>query len=206
MVNQLNFLCNHKDYLLNECLKSNSTPYASAPPEKDISMEFDWIALSICLAGFATLIALSAIDLKSWILPDKLNLCLGALGIAFHVRTQFQLETPQDLLYGALLGAGTLYVIRFFGNYYYKQDTLGLGDVKLLGAAGLWLGMEDVVMSLTIGAFAGLCHGILVAVSKAIKEKTKPNLHRLMIPAGPGFCIGIFVMCVWKIYPYFAGQ
>ena len=158
----------------------------------------------IACAGVATLITLSIIDLRVWLLPNWLNLILGILGIAFHASTQFALLEPVQLLYGAAVGAGILISIRFFGNMYYKQDTLGLGDVKLLGAAGLWLGAEGVVIALTIGAFAGLFHGIGFALVRALKEKSKPNFHRLMFPAGPGFCAGILLACLWEFYPYFA--
>lgn len=156
----------------------------------------------LLLLGFVTLITLSIIDLRVWLLPDWLNLSLGILGIGFHAALGFQILEPIDLLYGAALGAGMLMTIRFFGNRHYQQDTLGLGDVKLLGAAGLWLGMEGVVVAMTIGAFAGLLHGGSVAFARAIKEKSKPDFHRLMIPAGPGFCIGILLACIWKFYPY----
>lgn len=159
----------------------------------------------IALGGVITLVTLSIIDLRVWLLPNWLNLTLGILGIAFHASLQFTILEPIQLLYGAFLGAGTLLTIRFFGNMYYKQDTLGLGDVKLLGAAGLWLGIEGVVMAMTIGAFAGLLHGIGFALARAIKEKSKPDMHRLMIPAGPGFCVGILVSCIWKFYPYLMG-
>jgi leader peptidase (prepilin peptidase)/N-methyltransferase len=137
-----------------------------------------------------------------WLLPNWLNLTLAILGIAFHLSIEFKILEPQDLLYGAILGASTLYIIRFFGNMYYKQDTLGLGDVKLLGAAGFWLGVEGVVIAMTVGAFAGVIHGILYALTRAIKTKSKPDFHRLMIPAGPGFCAGILIACIWKFYPY----
>lgn len=157
----------------------------------------------IALGGLITLITLSIIDLRVWLLPNWLNLTLGILGLAFHASLQFTILEPIQLLYGAFMGAGTLLTIRFFGNMYYKQDTLGLGDVKLLGAAGLWLGVEGVVMAMTLGAFAGLLHGIGFALTRAIKEKSKPDFHRLMIPAGPGFCVGILISCIWKFYPYF---
>jgi prepilin signal peptidase PulO-like enzyme (type II secretory pathway) len=162
----------------------------------------DFLPHIIALCGVITLATLSIIDLRVWLLLDWLNLTLGILGIAFHASTNFTIFEPAQLLYGSFLGAGTLLTIRFFGNMYYKQDTLGLGDVKLLGAAGLWLGMEGVVMSMTIGAFAVMSHGIGFALTRAIKEKSKPDFHRLMIPAGPGFCVGILISCVWKFYPY----
>lgn len=162
------------------------------------------LPLVIALCGVITLIILSIIDLRVWLLPNWLNLTLGLLGIAFHAALQFTILEPVDMLYGAAMGAGTLMTIRFFGNMYYKQDTLGLGDVKLLGAAGLWLGVEGVVLAMTIGAFAGLLHGIGFALIRAIKEKTRPDMHRLMIPAGPGFCVGIFISCLWKFHPLLA--
>lgn len=165
----------------------------------------DIIPLLICTAGIATLITLSIIDLRVWLLPNWLNLTLGILGIGFHISVGFSILQPADLMYGALLGAGSLYVVRFLGNWHYKQDSLGLGDVKLLGAAGLWLGPEGTILAITLGAFSGLCHGIGIAIARAIKEKSKPNLKRLMLPAGPGFCVGILLSCIWKFYPYFAG-
>ncbi|OIN86302.1 MAG: hypothetical protein AUJ12_06595 [Alphaproteobacteria bacterium CG1_02_46_17] len=154
------------------------------------------------IAAILTLITLSVIDFRTWILPDWLNLILAILGITFHASTSFFFMPPSGLFYGAAVGAGILYLIRMGGNYYYKQDTLGLGDVKLLGAAGLWLGVEGVVMAMTVGAFAGLIHGIIVAVYRGIKEKSRPNLNRLMIPAGPGFCIGILIIGIWQYANY----
>jgi leader peptidase (prepilin peptidase)/N-methyltransferase len=164
-------------------------------------MEF--LPYFIAALGTLTLITLSIIDLRVWLLPNWLNLILGLLGVVFHASVNFEILPPDQLIYGALLGSGMLMTIRFFGNMHYKQDTLGLGDVKLLGAAGLWLGLDGVVIAITIGAFAGLCHGIIVGLTRAIQTKTRPNFKRLMIPAGPGFCVGIFIACIWKFYPYF---
>lgn len=161
---------------------------------------FDFIPYILIASGIITLLILSIIDLKTWLLPNKLNLLFAILGIAFHASTHFTIFEPIQLLFGAMLGSGTLLTIRFFGNKYYDQDTLGLGDVKLLGAAGFWLGLEGVVLAMTIGAFMGILHGVGFAITRAIKDKTKPNLKRLMIPAGPGFCMGIVISGVWTFF------
>jgi prepilin signal peptidase PulO-like enzyme (type II secretory pathway) len=108
------------------------------------------------------------------------------------------------MIFGALIGGGILYVIRMCGNAYYKQDTLGLGDVKLLSAAGLWLGIEGVVIAMTLGAFAGVVHALVYAIWKALCEKSPLNLKRLMIPAGPGFCVGIAGAWAWMFYDYWS--
>ncbi len=160
----------------------------------------DLLPYILIASGIITLVILSIIDLKTWLLPNKLNLLFAILGIAFHASIHFTIFEPIQLLYGTMLGSGTLLTIRFFGNKYYGQDTLGLGDVKLLGAAGFWLGVEGVVLAMTIGAFMGILHGVGFAVTRAIKEKTKPNLKRLMIPAGPGFCMGIILSGFWIFF------
>jgi leader peptidase (prepilin peptidase)/N-methyltransferase len=157
------------------------------------------IAALLCLIGaLGLLLTLTIIDLRTWLLPDPLNLALGLLGISFHALFHFTLLSPFEILAGGVLGAGMLLTVRYFGNRHYKQDTLGLGDVKLLGAAGLWLGPEGVVIAMTMGAFAGLMHGIAVGLARAFKTKSKPDFHRLMIPAGPGFCIGIAATLFWQ--------
>ncbi len=160
--------------------------------------------MAFCLLGLGVMvmIALAVIDLKTWLLPDKLNATLGILGVGFHAALGFQIFPPHELIFAGLIGAGILYVIRFFGNRAYQQDTLGLGDVKLLGAAGLWLGIDGVIMAMTLGAFAGILHGVGVATFKTLRHKEPFNLRRLAIPAGPGFCIGIFIAMMWYLMPF----
>lgn len=152
---------------------------------------FEIIPLLCIFAAIGLLIALSAIDLKHWILPDELNAALGICGIAFHLFTGYKFVDISGMLIGAAIGAGFLYLIRFFANRHYGRDTLGLGDVKLLGAAGLWLGADGTLQAITVGAFAGLLHGIAYAFWIAHKNKTKMTIHQLSIPAGPGFAVGI---------------
>ena len=154
---------------------------------------FEFLPLLLLIAAPCLLLALSIIDLKHWILPDELNLALALSGVAFHMLTAYRFMDIQDMLLGAALGAGLLYTIRFFANRHYGRDTLGLGDVKLLGAAGLWLGLEGTLMAIMLGAFAGLVHGIVYALYIARKNKSAFSISQLMIPAGPGFAVGIFL-------------
>ena len=161
------------------------------------------IPLLCLIAAPCLLVALSAIDLKHWILPDELNLALALTGAGFHILTAYRFFGLQDMLLGAALGAGLLYVIRFFANRHYGRDTLGLGDVKLLGAAGLWLGLDGTLQAITLGAFAGLIHGIVYAFYISRKNKTAFSISQLMIPAGPGFAAGIFLAGYFLFADYF---
>lgn len=152
------------------------------------------------------LAALCIIDLKHWILPDELNLALGICGIAFHFLTAYEFLNIGQMAMGAAIGAGFLYIIRFFANRYYDRDTLGLGDVKLLGAAGLWLGVDGTLEAITIGAAAGLVHGLVYAACLAIKTKSKFSVSQLSIPAGPGFAVGIVAAGYFMLGNYVMGM
>ncbi len=155
---------------------------------------FEILSLLCILAAIVLLIALSIIDLKHWILPDELNLAFGICGIVFHLSTAYAFVDIKGMALGALIGAGLLYIIRFFSNRHYGRDTLGLGDVKLMGAAGLWLGIDGTLEAITVGAFAGLLHGLVYAAWISRKNKTPFSITQLAIPAGPGFAVGIAII------------
>lgn len=162
----------------------------------------EFLPLLCLFAAIVLLIVLSIIDLKHWILPDELNLALALTGVAFHLLTAYEFLSLGEMAAGAALGAGLLYGIRFFANRHYGRDTLGLGDVKLLGAAGLWLGVEGTLQAITLGAFAGLVHGIIYALVIAKKNKTPYTIRNLTIPAGPGFAVGIALAGGYLFGPY----
>lgn len=149
------------------------------------------LPFALLIAAVLLLLVLSAIDLKYWILPDELNLALALCGIAFHIVTGYVFVGVKDMILGAACGAGLLYIIRFFANRAYGRDTLGLGDVKLLAAGGLWLGLDGTLQAITVGAFAGLVQGILYAALISLKTKQRFSIGNLSIPAGPGFAVGL---------------
>src|SRR5262245_17971790 len=121
------------------------------------------IVALLCLpAALIVLYVLALIDFRSGLLPNELVMCFAGLGFIFHFCTLFHYLSPIDMMLGAVTGGGLLYVIRTGANFLTKDDALGLGDVKLLAAAGLWLGPQGVLIALIAGAFAGLWHGVFL--------------------------------------------
>jgi leader peptidase (prepilin peptidase)/N-methyltransferase len=149
------------------------------------------IACLTLVIGLLLLVVLSDIDLRTRLLPNELVSAFLACGIVFHLSTVFYYAETLDMLSGGIIGFSTLFIIREIANAFYKQDTLGLGDVKLLGAAGIWLGAQHIMLALTIGALAGLLHGLGYAFYTRKKHGYFPPLASLAIPAGPGFAAGI---------------
>jgi leader peptidase (prepilin peptidase)/N-methyltransferase len=160
-------------------------------------MILETLSLLCLLAGLLLLIYLSIIDLKTFLLPNKYVAPFAIFGVLFHFLTDFHFLNVTEIIIGGMCGFGLLWSIRFMGNKYYGQDSLGLGDVKLLGAAGLWLGLEGVLFAMTLGAFAGLLHGLAYAAYRTITKKQPFSITKMVIPAGPGFAIGIILVGGW---------
>ena len=145
-----------------------------------------------------TLSLLTIIDLKTRLLPNIWVGFFALFALAFHFSTQGTFITWQDALIGAFLGGGLLLLVRTIGNFYYKQDTLGLGDVKLMTAGGLWLGYEHITLAIVCGALAGVCHGLLLIIMQWRRTKKLEPLSTFSLPAGPGFIVGILIAALVK--------
>jgi Flp pilus assembly protein protease CpaA len=72
--------------------------------------------------------------------------------------------------------------------------------VKLMAAAGIWLGPYYILLALTAGGIAGLVHGVGGAFAQKIKTGTMPSLNKLSLPAGPGFAVGIVIAGIMQFY------
>lgn len=132
--------------------------------------------------------------MKEYILPDQLNAALALSFVSFHIVTYWHIITPQESLLGALTGGGLLLLIRTLADKFYRPGSLGLGDVKLMAAAGIGLGQEHVLLALIIGAGLGAAHGVCMGWKH---RKTTP-LGEVNVPAGAGLAIGIGIVMVYQ--------
>jgi leader peptidase (prepilin peptidase)/N-methyltransferase len=112
----------------------------------------------------ALLIALAAIDLDHFLLPDKLTLPGIALGLA----AQFLVPggAPLGGLRGALVGAGVLLLIAGLWELARGVEGMGLGDVKMLAMVGAFLGAGGALVTLVFATFAGSLIGIALAARR----------------------------------------
>jgi prepilin signal peptidase PulO-like enzyme (type II secretory pathway) len=146
-------------------------------------------AIIIC-AGiilFMLVVWISIVDLRHLIIPDLANLLLAATGFFYMSLTSATFPWPS--VGGALCLFVLLYFVRLLHSRFRGTVGLGLGDVKLGGAAGLWLQPLDLPMLLliaSIGAIAGII--ILHTIRGGI-------LGTRRLPFGP--FLGISLLAVW---------
>lgn len=165
------------------------------------------IALLCIVVGIGLLIWESIIDLREWILPDEITLGFAAMGLVFHFMTMGEILAPHEMLLGAVTGGGMLLLIRAVANRIYQRDTLGLGDVKLLFAGGLWLGPYYVMVALAAGAFIGMIIGVIFLMlphshPEDIAPEEGASIWQTSVPAGPGFAGGLIVGIAWMIWEW----
>ena len=118
-------------------------------------------------------LALLAIDADFQILPDAITLpgiAIG-LGLAFlSVR-----RTPLQALVGAALGAGGLFLVAFLYEKIAGQEGMGLGDVKMLGMVGAFLGPAGVAVTVLLASLAGSVVGLaLIALGSGHRRMRLP--------------------------------
>lgn len=112
-----------------------------------------WLALACGL-----LPALAIVDLLFGIIPDSFNLALGLLGFGWLLSGGGEL-TIGLLLAGSLLLLGVLLAKGY--SALRGKEMLGLGDVKFLAAAGLWLQPVMLPWFLVAAGFIGALAGLL---------------------------------------------
>ena len=141
-----------------------------------------WIALGVLTLGLA---AMSWIDLRTGYLPDILQIVLAVGGAALLAVGSPVGITWRLGLIGAVFNAAVFWGLRWAVGRYKGREAMGLGDVKLVGVAGLWLGPWALPMIMAVGGLATLAG---VGLVSAVKRRA---LWHGEMPLGPGLAAGI---------------
>lgn len=120
----------------------------------------------------------TATDLRQTIIPDEAVLFLLLTGLGYG---RFFYQDKLQLLCGALMGVCVLWLIRFV-----SRGGLGLGDIKLAGALGLWLGGPGMAVCLALAFLSGGIAGLGLWLFGQAERGTQ-------IPFGPFLALGALI-------------
>ena len=105
------------------------------------------------------LIALTAIDLDTQLLPDSITLPLLWIGLALNLAGTY--VDISSAVIGAMVGYLTLWSVFWLFKLATGKEGMGYGDFKLLAALGAWLGWQMlpviILLSSIVGAVVGIC-------------------------------------------------
>jgi leader peptidase (prepilin peptidase)/N-methyltransferase len=134
------------------------------------------------------LLVIFVIDLKSKIIPNKLNLAGFIIIVILKMIESITVSSFTPLLdagLGMLVGAVPLIIIIVFSH-----GGMGAGDMKLMAVIGLWLGLKLTYLTLVIGIIiaAIVAIGLIIIKKKSLKSS---------IAFGPFLTTAAFVALMW---------
>ncbi len=136
------------------------------------------------LAAFgltAALLAMSAIDAETRLLPDSLTLPLLWAGLIVNFDDTF--TTLRAAVAGAIAGYLFLWCIYWLFRFARGVEGMGYGDFKLLAALGAWLGWAALPQIVLIAAVTGACAGLVAMWSGRLRFEEP-------LPFGPFLALG----------------
>ncbi len=140
----------------------------------------------VMMALTSALIVIAVIDWRTYEIPFGLNVFIAVLGVAVIVckLANDDFTGIIDNLIGAVSVSGFLLLLYLVT----KGRGIGGGDIKLMAAAGLFLGWKSTILAFVIGCIAG-------SVIHLIRMKLSDEDHVLAF--GPYLAFGIFVAGLW---------
>lgn len=135
----------------------------------------DWLTVALYCGLFSMLLVLSVIDWRTYIIPNGINLTIFVLGLV-RLATDFA-NWPTYIIGMASVSLFFLLLHILTGG-----NGLGMGDVKLVAAAGLLLGWPKMILAVLVGSVSG-------AVIHSIRMKGGAG-HKLAF--GPYLAAGIW--------------
>ena len=137
-------------------------------------------SILFCICA-SVLIVISVIDWRTFEIPFGCNIVIGILGI---VRVILDLAHWYNYVIGFFAVSGLFLIIYWIT----KGRGIGGGDIKLMAAAGLLLGWQNILLALMIGSIAGSV--IHLALMK-IQGKDR------VLAFGPYLAFGIFISMLY---------
>ncbi len=127
-------------------------------------------------------------DYQTMIIPD--SVLIVSLGILTVIK--FFMSSIEVVGMSLLAGVGAfifMLLLKLFGDFLFKKESMGGGDIKLMAIYGFVLGFPMSIVSVFLAAIIGLPISLLVLKSKKNHE----------IPFGPFLAISAIVIVLLKV-------
>ena len=108
----------------------------------------DWLTVGLYCAFFSLLLVLSVIDWRTFTIPNGINLAIFLLGVV-------RVVTDLPNWPGYVIGMVSVSLVFLLLHVLTGGNGLGMGDVKLVAAAGLLIGWQKMILAVLVGSLAG---------------------------------------------------
>ena len=139
--------------------------------------------LIIALTFVSMLLIIVLSDIEYMIISDGV-LIFFILALMVEIFLIYNLKTLGISVVNGLISFSIMFLLRLFGNFIFKKDTMGGGDIKLMFVFGLVLDYKMAILSIFIGSVIGLPISLLIVKNKKNHE----------IPFGPFLALGSLII------------
>ncbi len=154
-------------------------------------------AFFVWILFVSALIVIFFIDLDHQIIPDSITFPGMVLGLAASfLPGGIGIKTA---VIGFLVGGGALYLIAILGEWLFKKEAMGGGDIKMAAMLGAFLGWQKVLLVFISSAAIGLIVSIVaLLLSSRVRESR-------MIPFGPFLAVAAMISVLYgdRIISYY---
>lgn len=140
------------------------------------------------LTFVSMLIIIMVSDFNYMIIPDEVLLFFGCL-LALEIGIIDGYKVLISSLINGLIAFAVMYLLKTLGDFMFKKESMGGGDIKLMFIFGLVLGAPLAIISIFIGSLVGL------PISLILLSKNSEHI----VPFGPYLSIGAIIILLLNI-------
>lgn len=140
------------------------------------------------LTFVSMLIIIMVSDFNYMIIPDEVLLFFGCL-LALEIGIIDGYKVLISSLINGLIAFVVMYLLKTLGDFMFKKESMGGGDIKLMFIFGLVLGAPLAIISIFIGSLVGL------PISLILLSKNSEHI----VPFGPYLSIGATIILLLNI-------
>lgn len=141
------------------------------------------IDLIISLTFVSMLIIIFVSDFHYLIIPDSV-LLISSIILLVELIIKSGLSNFYIPLINGIISFIVMYLIKLLGDFIFKKESMGGGDIKLLFVIGMVLGFPQALFSIFVGSLVGLPIAFIILLKK------KDHI----IPFGPLLGIGALIV------------
>lgn len=133
---------------------------------------------------FVSMLAIIIVsDYYYMIIPDEILIFFGVT-LALEVLLINGIDAFGISLLSGIISFGVMFLIKLFGDFIFKTESMGGGDIKLLFFLGFVLGWPQALLSIFLGSIIGLPISLIVLKIK----------NTNIIPFGPFLALGAIII------------
>lgn len=146
---------------------------------------FGHLSIMYCLV-FSVFLVISVVDFKTYHIPFCMNIVIFIMAT---IRLILEPDVIENNIIGLFAVSGFMIFCLVMGRIFKGEDVFGGGDIKLMAAAGLLLGVEKVILGFLLGCI--LC-GVIHITRMALFGASR------VFALGPYLCGGLFAAMIFE--------